>query len=54
MLRFTFEDGSRMFIDGSKSVITNKGTLQADQVTVGTYVRCGTVLFCRVDDVTAV
>ena len=51
MLRFTFEDGTTMHIDSAANVITNKGPMQADQVVVGSYVRCGTVLYCRVDDI---
>jgi len=53
MLRFTFEDGSRLTISTSATVITNKGPAQADQVVTGVYVRCGTAMFCRVDDIAA-
>ena len=53
MIRFTFEDGTTMHIDALATVTTNKGPLQADQVPFGTYVRCGTALFCRVDFITA-
>ena len=53
MLRFTFEDGSRLTVSTSAPVITNKGPMQADQVATGHYVRCGTSMFCRVDDIVA-
>jgi hypothetical protein len=50
MRRFTFEDGSQMHIADTAMLMTNKGPLQADLVTNGTYVRCG-VMFCRVDNI---
>jgi hypothetical protein len=34
--------------------MTNKGPIQADQVVVGFYVRCGTTAFCLVDDIVSV
>ena len=52
MIRFTFQDGTTMHIASSATVVTNKGPRQADQVPFGAYVRCGVVLFCRVDDIT--
>lgn len=51
MLKFTFEDGSTLHISTSAQVMTNKGPKQADGVALGDYVRCGTVLFCRVDNI---
>lgn len=51
MIRFTFEDGSKLTVSSTATLITNKGPKQADQVGFGTYIRCGTVLFCRVDDI---
>jgi hypothetical protein len=51
MLKFTFQDGATLRIATSATVMTNVGPMLASAVTIGAYVRCGTVLFCCVDDI---
>jgi len=54
MLKFTFQDGATLHVASDATVMTNKGPALADQVSVGHFVRCGTVLFCLVDDIVSV
>jgi len=51
MLTFTLEDGTSMTISETATILTNKGPLQASEVLVGYYVRCGNLKFCRVDSI---
>lgn len=51
MRKFTFQDGSTLHISNSATVVTNHGPMLASAVTTGMFVRCGSRLFCRVDDI---
>jgi hypothetical protein len=54
MIRFTFQDGSTLRVTPTAVVTTNLGPMLASEVTVGTFVRCGAVIFSRVDDIAVI
>jgi len=49
MLVFTLSDGSKLHVDESSTIVTNKGPMQADQAQVGLYLRPGTHSLLRID-----